>query len=287
MLGGYAGLSRGVSPGCAVATLAEMTTAWMTTQLTLQSTLRNLSLSAILSFNAVLEGMYGYEKIFMKGDGDGGAAANVRRTGGMSEQRQQRIRLEISREAARLFWEQGVAATTGEQIADAVGLSVRTIWRYFRNKESCAEPVLAQDAKEFVAVLRRWPREVSLEDHLVEWATNRTQDPDQRAYDEAVIKMTVLAETEPDLRAAWLMANDQIERELVEIIAGRLKRAADDVEVRLHAAAATAVLRVIGEDVSTALMAGADPAMIDNPLGRMAYAVRVATSGVVGDPVDP
>lgn len=212
---------------------------------------------------------------------------NERRPGGMSEQRRERVRLEISREAARLFWEHGVDGTTGEQIADAVGLSVRTIWRYFRNKESCAEPVLAQDVEEFVAVLRRWPREISLEDHLVEWATNRPQDPDQQAYDLAVIRMTVLAEKEPALRSAWLMANDRIERELVEIIADRLRRPADDVEVRLHAAATNAVVRVISEDVSAALMAGADPASLDNPIERMARAVRVATGGVVGDPVGP
>ncbi|MBE9214105.1 TetR/AcrR family transcriptional regulator [Plectonema cf. radiosum LEGE 06105] len=205
----------------------------------------------------------------------------------MSEQRRERMRLEISREAARLFWEQGVTATTGEQIADAVGISVRTLWRYFRNKESCVEPVLAQDAEECVAVLRRWPREVSLEDHLVEWATNRSKDPDQQSYDDAVIKMTVLAEKEPDLRTAWLMAHDRIERDLVEIIADRLRRPADDIQVRLHAAAATAVLRVISEDVSAALMAGADRASIGNPLKHMAHAVRVATGGAVGNPVDP
>ncbi|NJM21292.1 MAG: TetR/AcrR family transcriptional regulator [Richelia sp. SM1_7_0] len=205
----------------------------------------------------------------------------------MGEQRRERMRLEISREAARLFWEQGVTATTGEQIADAVGISVRTLWRYFRNKESCVEPVLAQDAEECVAVLRRWPREVSLEDHLVEWATNRSKDPDQQSYDDAVIKMTVLAEKEPDLRTAWLMAHDRIERDLVEIIADRLRRPADDIQVRLHAAAATAVLRVISEDVSAALMAGADRASIGNPLKHMAHAVRVATGGVVGDPVEP
>jgi AcrR family transcriptional regulator len=204
----------------------------------------------------------------------------------MSDKRRERIRLEISREAARLFWEQGVDATTGEQIADAVGLSVRTLWRYFRNKESCAEPVLAQDAEEFVAVLRRWPRNRSLEDHLVEWATNRTQDPDQRAYDMAVIRMTVLAEKEPDLRAAWLMANDRVERELVEAFADRLRRSADDLDVRMHAAAANAVLRVISEDVSAAILAGVDRALIGNPLERMARAVRVATGGVVGDPVE-
>ncbi|PSB62076.1 TetR family transcriptional regulator, partial [Chroococcidiopsis cubana CCALA 043] len=162
-----------------------------------------------------------------------------RKSGGMNAQRQQRVRLEISREAARLFWEHGVATTSGEQIASAVGISVRTLWRHFRNKESCAEPVLAQDVEECVAVLRRWPREVSLEDHLIEWATNRTKDVEQQAYDEAVIKMTVLAEKEPDLRAAWLMTHDRIERELVEIIADRLRRPSDDIEVRLHAAVTT------------------------------------------------
>lgn len=222
----------------------------------------------------------------MRSDDDSDTT-NDHRPRGMSEQRHQRIRLEISREAARLFWEHGVAATSGEQIANAVGISVRTLWRYFRNKESCAEPVLAQDVEECVAVLRRWPRQVSLEDHLVEWATNRPKDPDQRAYDEAVIKMTVLAEKEPDLRAAWLMTHDRIERDLVGIIADRLRRPTDDLEVRLHAAATTAVLRVISEDVSAALMAGADRASIGNPIGRMAHAVRVATGGVVGDPVEP
>jgi AcrR family transcriptional regulator len=225
-------------------------------------------------------------KTVMRSDSDSDMM-NDRKSGGMSEHRQQRIRLEISREAARLFWEQGVAATSGEQIANAVGISVRTLWRYFRNKESCAEPVLAQDVEEFVAVLRRWPRNVSLEDHLVEWATNRPKDAEQRAYDEAVIKMTVLGEKEPDLRAALLMTNDRIERELVEIIADRLRRPTDDLEVRLHAAATASVVRVISEDVCAALMAGADRASLGNPIERISHAVRVATGGVVGDPVEP
>jgi AcrR family transcriptional regulator len=222
----------------------------------------------------------------MRSDGDSDTTGD-HRSGRKSEQRHQRMRLKISREAACLFWEHGVAATSGEQIASAVGISVRTLWRYFRNKESCAEPVLAQDGEEFVAVLRRWPRGVSLEDHLVEWAINRSKDPDQRAYDEAVIKMTVLSEKEPDLRAALLITDDQIERELVEIIANRLRRPTDDLEVRLHAAATTAVLRVISEDVYAALMAGVDRASIGNPIERMAQSVRVATGGVVGDPVEP
>ena len=205
----------------------------------------------------------------------------------MSEKRRERIRLEISREAARLFLEQGVEATTGEQIAEAVGISVRTLWRYFRTKESCAEPVLAQDAEEFVMLLRHWPRDRSLEEHLFAWATKRTKDPDQYAYDLAVIRMTVLAEKEPAIRSVWLMVNDHIERELVEIFADRLRRSANDLEVRMHAAAANAVVRVISEDVSTALVAGTDPASLKDSLQHMARAVRVATGGAIGDPVEP
>lgn len=212
---------------------------------------------------------------------------NERKLGGMSEQRRERVRLEISREAARLFWENGVAGTTGEQIADAVGLSVRTIWRYFRNKESCAEPILARDAEEFVAVLRRWPRDVSLEDHLTEWAATRPRDPDQRASDWAAIKLIALAETEPALRTTWLMACDRVERELVVIIADRMDRPADDIEVRLHAAATNSVMRVLNEEIGAAVLAGVDRTSLSNSLERVASAVRVATGGRLGDPVEP
>ena len=37
--------------------------------------------------------------------------------GGMSDQRHHRLRLDVSREASRLFWAQGVDATSGDQIA--------------------------------------------------------------------------------------------------------------------------------------------------------------------------
>jgi hypothetical protein len=66
-----------------------------------------------------------------------------------------------------------------------------------------------------------------------------------------------------------------------------LSRPTDDLEVRLHAATITAVVRVIGEDGSAALMAGVDRAALGNPIERIAHAVRVATGGAVGDPVEP
>lgn len=208
------------------------------------------------------------------------------RPGGMSEQRRRRIRLEISREAARLFWDQGVAATSGEQIAEAVGLSVRTIWRHFRTKESCAEPIVTKGVEWFVEALRRWPPQLSLEEHFAEVRATIRRTPEESADDLAGVQMIILAETEPAIRSAWLMACDQIERELVAIIASRLRRPLDDVEVRRHAAAATAAIRVLNEAFSPAVLAGDDLTEIPEPFEAMARAVRVATSGVVGDPVE-
>jgi AcrR family transcriptional regulator len=117
----------------------------------------------------------------------------------MNEQRRHRIRLEISREASRLFWEQGVDATSGEQIAAAVGLSVRTIWRHFRNKESCAEPIVTQGMDWEMATLRSWPRHLSLEAHFAAEVRRygREAGPVERADNMLAMKMILLADKEP------------------------------------------------------------------------------------------
>jgi len=210
--------------------------------------------------------------------------------GGMSEQRRLRLRLEISREAARLFWEQGVAATSGDQIAEAVGLSTRTIWRHFRSKESCAEPVVMQGVVTLLKALKRWPRQSSLEDHLAtELGRLRHETPPVDLADEMLaVKMIRLADTEPALRTAWLMACDQTERELGVIIGDRLERPPGDLEVRTAAATAAAVVRVLDEHIGAAILADADLTEFTDVAAvsrRYAQAIRTATGGLVGDPV--
>ncbi|MFD6433687.1 TetR/AcrR family transcriptional regulator [Streptomyces venezuelae] len=213
-------------------------------------------------------------------------------TRGMSEQRRARLRLEISREAARLFWEHGVAATGGDRIAEAVGLSTRTIWRHFRSKESCAEPVIMQGVVTLLGVLRRWPRESALEDHLdAELAGIRLghEQPPVTLSDELLaMKMIRLADTEPALRTAWLMACDEVERELRTIIGERLERPPDDLQVRMYAASAASVVRVLDEHIGSAALAGDDVTEFEGVTAlarRYARAIRTATGGAVGDPV--
>lgn len=209
----------------------------------------------------------------------------------MSEQRRARLRLEISREAARLFWEQGVAATSGDQIARAMDLSTRTIWRHFRTKESCAEPIVMQGVVTLLSVLRDWPRQSSIEDHLTaELSRLRHEAPPVGLADEMLaMKMIRLADTEPALRTAWLMACDQTEREMRAIVGDRLGRETDDLEVRRHAAAAAAVVRVLDEHIGAAVLAGEDLTEFQDVKAlsrRFAHAIRTATGGAVGDPVD-
>ncbi|MGW6060690.1 TetR/AcrR family transcriptional regulator [Streptomyces sp. NPDC055189] len=205
----------------------------------------------------------------------------------MKEQRRERLRLEISREASRLFWEQGVDATSGDQIAGAVGLSTRTIWRHFRSKESCAEPIVTRGVEWEMRTLRGWPADLSLEEHFRTEASRfrREADAVELADNALAVRMIRLADTEPPLRTAWLMACDQVEREMAEIIAKRLGLPAEDLQVRLHAAAASAAVRILNEYIGAALLDGADPAEFADTPERLASAVRVATGGAVGDPV--
>jgi AcrR family transcriptional regulator len=74
----------------------------------------------------------------------------------LTERRKAEIRLEIARAAVELFVAQGVAATTGEQIGQAVGVSARTVWRYFPSKESCVSPLFAAGIDAIAASLREW-----------------------------------------------------------------------------------------------------------------------------------
>ncbi len=146
----------------------------------------------------------------------------------MTERRRARQRLAISREAVRLFRRQGVAATSGEQIAEAVGLSARTLWRYFRTKESCVEPLLAQSVDAFVDALRRWPGERSLEEHLeIDYRL-----PDEASLDDAaaVLDIVRMAHDDPGLRAVWLVVNERAESALAEVVADRLGMAPGSLE---------------------------------------------------------
>lgn len=161
----------------------------------------------------------------------------------MSERRRQAMRLEISRAAVRLFAARGVAETSADDIADAVGISTRTLWRYFSSKEECVRPLLAIGADEAATRLRAWPHSTPLAEVLDgDWAD---QGPETRELMRQMIRLT---RTEPGLRAVWLAVHNDAEAGFARALAQRGGLPQDALVPRVQAAVINAALRVAGEE---------------------------------------
>ena len=199
--------------------------------------------------------------------------------------KQAQARLAVSRHAAALFWEHGVAATSGDDIAAAAGLSTRTIWRYFRSKESCVEPLLAKSLERFLASAHRWPHELSLIEHLAAEAITYPLSPQDIADEVAALRIATMSGSDPALRTAYLMVHDEMERGLIPVIADRLDLAADDLTVRLCAATVTGAFRVIDEDVGRAVIIEGKKVSQDEAYALIDRGIREATDGRLGGPV--
>lgn len=203
----------------------------------------------------------------------------------MERSKHEEARLAVSRHAAELFWKHGVDGTSGDAIAAASGLSKRTVWRYFRSKEACVEPLLRAGELRFVELLKLWPRDMSIEDHLR--STMASFIADEAAIRDAVAAARIIAllPKEPALRSAWLMACSQSEVEFVAIVAARTGRSPDDFEVKLCAAAAMAALRVFDETISSAAINDGQQFELAEITERMAAAIRKASTLPICDPV--
>ena len=194
-------------------------------------------------------------------------------------------RLAVSRHACALFWAHGVSGTSGDDIASAAGLSTRTIWRYFRSKESCVEPVLAKSLDRFLAVLDRWPADLSLGEHLAADAVTHPLTPQDVDDEISAMRIATMTTSEPALRTAYLMVHDDMERGLIPVVAKRLSLAVEDLTVRLCAAAVTGALRVIDEDVSRDIVVDKIEVSQSEALSLIDRAILEATNGRFGGPV--
>jgi AcrR family transcriptional regulator len=197
----------------------------------------------------------------------------------VSAEQRQRQRLDISRHAVRLFAEQGVAATSGEQIAQAAGVSERTFWRYFPHKESCVEPLLTKMIDAFCQVLRAWPPELELIDHL-RARYSPVLDTSSGEDVEAVLEVVRMTHHEPALRAAYLVLRERAEDALAEVLATRLDLPVTAVEVKIQAAAMSAVLKVATDDVAHASEEGVTKAALEGHREQMASAVSRVLRGL-------
>jgi AcrR family transcriptional regulator len=159
-------------------------------------------------------------------------------TPGLRERKKAKTRAAIQRHALRLFQEQGYAATTVDQIAEAAEISPSTFFRYFPTKEDVVlldgydplflEAVRTQPAElSPVAAIRTGIREVVARIAPEEW--------------EAELGRQELVRTVPELRARQLRQYVQAIELVAGVIAERAGLPADDLAVRALAGAVIGV----------------------------------------------
>jgi AcrR family transcriptional regulator len=175
-----------------------------------------------------------------------GPATATRRPGRppLTERRRAATRLEIAKEAVRLFATSGVAGTSAEDIAAAAGISVRTLWRYFPSKEGCVRPLLTAGIETAARALRAWPpgRGVAaLVDELERAAGEAAADVP------TMVGLLRLTRTEPGLRAVWLQAHDDAEPAFAAALAARAGEPAEGLRIRMQAAMLNGALRAAVE----------------------------------------
>ncbi len=201
--------------------------------------------------------------------------------------RSEAARLTVARAAARLFIAHGVAATQGGEIAKEAGISERTVWRYFRNKESCVAPLFSRSWANFAEQMRSWPRDISLEAHLATCFDLEKRSPDELADAIIIVRLIAMVPDEPDLRSIWLLSYHDGEDALAAIIADRLDRSRNDFAVRLCAVATMGAVRTIDETISLAAIRHRQSFTTAEVVARMAEAIRSVSNLPFCDPVGP
>ncbi|GHG22748.1 TetR/AcrR family transcriptional regulator [Streptomyces sp. G2] len=197
------------------------------------------------------------------------------------DRRKTALRLDIACAAVRLFTTRGIAATTGEHIAQEVGVSARTLWRHFPTKESCVLPLLAAGLDFAVDRLRHWPADVSLRDFFAETC----REGELPAFTPAILDLIRMTSTEPALRAVWLQAHDDALPVLATLLAQRSTAGADTgtaddaLRVTVHAATLNGALRAAVESFAHRYADRPDAA--DEELAAcLDAALRAATEGL-------
>ncbi|RJL22844.1 TetR/AcrR family transcriptional regulator [Bailinhaonella thermotolerans] len=151
-----------------------------------------------------------------------------RSTSGLRERKKARTRALIQREALRLFREQGYAATTVEQIAEAAEVAPSTVFRYFPTKEDL---VLMDHFPPFVAALRAAPPELgpveAVRAAMRETLAAQTPEEIAEGFEREKLMLTV-----PELWAASLRGVTGVVAALEEIFAERAGRRRGDPEIR-------------------------------------------------------
>jgi len=187
--------------------------------------------------------------------------------GGLRARKKAMTRQAISDEATRLFMERGFDAVTLAEVADAAGVSVKTIFNYFGSKEE-----LFLDREEhlhgvILATIRDRAPGVSITGALTALcAADRVLDGgdgwsgpfDAERYAGFRRFLTVWHESAA-LQARYLSSNERLQAALAVALAQDLGRPDDDDEIRIFSAMLVVALHQRLTVLAQAVLAGTPP----------------------------
>ncbi|MDN5894810.1 MAG: TetR/AcrR family transcriptional regulator [Nocardioides sp.] len=165
--------------------------------------------------------------------------------GTLTDRRRAATRLTIAVAALRLFAEQGLTATTVEEVAASAGVGLRTFYRYFPSKQDAIVPLLTRGAEAWRAELADIPTGAPLREAVA--GAIATRFTPAGSGDSADLELTRgLMRTvagDRDLQRVWHDVNGDSERRLVPVFAD-LTGDHEGLAPRLLASAATDAIRL-------------------------------------------
>ncbi|MGI5122428.1 TetR family transcriptional regulator [Marinactinospora thermotolerans] len=186
-------------------------------------------------------------------------------TNGLREVSRRAVRSKIAQAAEELFAVKGFDATTVDDIAESVGMSQRTFFRYFASKEDAALDSFERQSDDFLARLAGRPSEEAPWDSLRRVFDVVVEQCADAGHRERVAAVHRFIEASPTLLAAYLQKMDCLQQRLLEALVARSSangRTADEPVLRAVVGAAFACLQAAlartadsleGEDIATCL----------------------------------
>ena len=162
--------------------------------------------------------------------------------------KRQRTRERIATAAAQLVTENGLSATTADQIAEAADVARATFFRYFESKEyAVAEGFTSTWIAAITDALRRQPPELSVNEALTAAFAELT--PGFALVEQNIAEIERQTRDSLSLRAWTLLCYLNFETAIAEVLAPRLPDLiVDDPRPRLIGALAMASVRISIDD---------------------------------------
>ncbi len=169
---------------------------------------------------------------------------------GLRERKKRQLRQQLTDTATAMFLERGFESVRVAEIADACGVSEKTVFNYFPTKESLvldhSDAVLSalragladRDVTPVDAALRILAGEL---DAMTSWLES-LDDPAEAGA--GIGRFNTMIETTPALRAHQRDMDDQLATVATEVLAERAGLGADDPEPRIAAIAVLGLWRI-------------------------------------------